>query len=90
MLFDNVVDEAGQLRPQWPALPEEAVDRDSEGETDEPTQKAGRNDGGEREADRWSNVEIQSLRCQKDGNFGAEDDTSNSEESKSKLVASPA
>ena len=90
MLFNNVVDEAGQLGPQGPALPEEAVDGDCEGETDERAQKAGRNDGGEREADIWSKVEIQSLRCQEDGNFGAEDDTSNGKESKSELVASPA
>lgn len=44
LLFDDVVDEAGQLGPEWPALPEETVDRDCEGETDEGTQKAGWND----------------------------------------------
>ena len=44
LLFDDIVDEAGQLGPEGPALPEEAVDRDREGETDERTQKAGWND----------------------------------------------
>lgn len=44
LIFDDIVDEAGQLGPEGPALPEEAVDRDCEGETDERTQKAGWND----------------------------------------------
>ena len=34
LLFDNVEDEAGQFGPEGPTLPEEAVDRDCEGETD--------------------------------------------------------
>ena len=44
LLFDNVVDEAGQLGPEGPALPEVAVDRDCEGETNERAQEAGWND----------------------------------------------
>ena len=41
LLLHNVVNEAGQLGPQGPALPEEAIDRDSERETNECTKKAG-------------------------------------------------
>lgn len=41
LLFDDVVDEAGHFGPKGPVLPEEAVDRDCEGETDEGTQNAG-------------------------------------------------
>ncbi len=40
LLFDDVVDEARHFGPEGPALPEEAVDRNCEGETDERTQKA--------------------------------------------------
>lgn len=90
LLFDNIVDEASQLGPERPALPEEAVDRDCKSKTDEHSQKAGRNDRGNWDANVWSKIKIQSLRCKEDGNLGAEDDTSNSEESKSVLVASPA
>lgn len=90
LLFNDVVNEAGQLRPQGPALPEEAVNRDSEGETNECTQKTGWSDRGDWKADIRSKVEIESLRCEKDGDFGAEDNTSNGEEGESELVASPA
>lgn len=90
LLFNNVVNEAGQLGPQRPALPKEAVDRDGEGETDDRTKKASWNDRGDRKADVWSKVEVESLTCEEDGNFGAEDNTSNGEESKSELVTSPA
>ena len=41
LLLHKIVNEAGQLGPQGPALPEEAIDRDSERETDGRTQKAG-------------------------------------------------
>ena len=37
LLFDNVENETRQLWPQGPALPEEAIDRDCEGETDDCT-----------------------------------------------------
>lgn len=89
-LFNDVVNEAGQLRPQGPALPEEAVDRDSEGETNDHTKQPGWDDRGGRKADVWSKVEIKSLTGKEDGDFGAEDNTSNGEESKSELVTSPA
>ena len=90
LLFDNVVDEAGQLGPEGPALPEEAVDGDREGETDERTQNAGRNDGMDWEADVWSKVEVERLRCEEDGDLGAEDDAGHGEESKSGSLAPPA
>lgn len=90
LLFNDVVNEAGQLRPQGPALPEEAVDRDSECKTDDRTKKACWNDRGDWKADVWSKVEIKSLTCEEDGDFGAEDNTSNGEESKSEFVTSPA
>ena len=44
LIVDDVVDEAGQLGPEGPVLPEEAVDGDCEDETDERTQKAGGDD----------------------------------------------
>ena len=77
LLLNDVINEAGQFGPQGPALPEEAIDRDSEDEADERTQKAGWNDGGEWEANVWSKVEIESLRCEQNGDLGTEDDTSN-------------
>ena len=90
LLFNDVVNEAGQFRPQGPALPEKTVDRDGEGETDDRTEKAGWNDRGDWETDVRSKAEIESLRCKEDGDFGAEDNTSNGEEGKGEHMASPA
>ena len=44
LLLNDVINEAAQFRPQGPALPEEAIDRDSEGEADERPQQPGWND----------------------------------------------
>ena len=90
LLLDDVVDEAGQLGPEGPTLPEEAVDRDCEGEADECAEQTSSEDREDWEANVWSKVEIESLRCEEDGDLGAEDNTGNGKKSEGELLASPA
>ena len=53
LFVDNIIDEAGEFRPERPLLPEEAVDGDSECKTKNCPDDAGSDDGAKGQSNMW-------------------------------------